>query len=155
MPREQQAKHVTSVPGTFFKFLSIPLSEYIGITKHQQIHKGKISPEPLPDHVDTRNFHITVYESTDTVLFCAFQKNTSTIQTPQHPQTYIKSACRAISTQAVMDKLLLLLLSQKGKICVIRTIRTRIILIIQQFCNFHITFLPPVFFLFHFALVLS
>ena len=46
------------------------------MTKQKQIHKGKIPLEPSPGHIDTKNrkFHITIYESTDTVLFCAFQK---------------------------------------------------------------------------------
>ena len=143
MPGEQQAKHVTSVPRTFFKFLSISLIEYIGMAKQKQIHKGKIPLEPSPGHIDTKNrkFHITIYESTDTVLLCAFQKKHQYYpNTPTSIDIYKERLQSNIDTSCNEQILIAQFFSQKGKICLIRTIRTRIFFRIWQFCNFQNTF---------------
>ena len=97
-----------------------------------------MSPEPSPDQVNTQNRNFTSRSiRVLTQYYSVLSKKTPVLSKHSNIHKYIKSACRALSTQAVMDKYSQ---STKGKIYVIRTIRTCTILMIWLFCNFQNTF---------------
>ena len=98
------------------------------MTKQKQIHKGKMSLEPSSGHIDTKNrkFPAPSMRVLTQYYSVFYKKHQYYPNTPTSIDIYKERLQSNIDTSCNEQILIAQFFSQKGKICLIRTIRTRI-----------------------------